>query len=150
MGKKILTNRSIQNVDEISNTLRKSFSEALIKVVDPSTFKSFYEEVREIGRSIILITPPGSVRFSAIFLPPGAFLIGIDSCLSDKVRCTTGNEEVEYIFSHIGYLNTLRYTREGGKTMHLDMDRVKSLVEQALLSYSRINSYKACEKGSIS
>ena len=99
-GKKVLTDRSIQNIDEISEALSKSFPEALVKVVDPSTFGSFYEEVREMGRSTILISPPGSIQFSAIFLPPGAFLIGIDACLS--VKCTTGNEEVEHIFSHIG------------------------------------------------
>jgi len=151
MGKKILTYRSIQNIDEISNALSKSFPEILVKVVDPSTFKSFYEEVREMGSSTILISPPGSIQFSAIFLPPGAFLIGIDACLDEKMRkCTTGNEEVEHIFSHIGYLNTLRYTREGEKIMYLDNDRVKSLVEQALLSYSRIESYKTREKHSSS
>ena len=149
-GRKVLTYRSIQNIDEISEALSKSFPEALVKVVDPSTFESFYEEVREMGRSTILISPPGSIQFSAIFLPPHAFLIGIDACLGNAKKCTTGNEEVEHIFSHIGYLNTLRYTRKGEKIMYLDSDRVKSLVKQALQSHSRHERYKTRERHSSS
>jgi hypothetical protein len=144
MGRKILTHRSIQNIDEISSFLSKSFPETLVKVIDPSTFKSSYEEVKEMGKSTILISPPGSVQFSAIFLPPGAFLIGIDACLDYK--CTTGNEEIEHIFSHIGYLNTLRYTREAEKAMYLDKERVKLLVKQALLSHSYFEKYYIVEK----
>jgi len=149
MGRKILTYRSIQNIDEISSSLSKSFPETLVKVIDPSTFKSFYEEVKEMGKSTILISPPGSVQFSAIFLPPGAFLIGIDACLNDKrkmSKCTTGNQEIEHIFSHIGYLNTLRYTREDEKAMYLDKERVKLLVKQALLSHSYFEKYYIVEK----
>jgi hypothetical protein len=142
-GNKVLSHRSIQNIDEISSALSKAFPNTLINVVDPSNYKSFYEEVKELSGTTILITPPGSVQYTAIFLPPGAFLIGIDSCFTENKECTGGNDEIEHVFAHISYLNTLRYTRKGERVMYLDKDRVILLVKQALMSYFHINRHEA-------
>lgn len=144
-GSKILTDRSIVNLREVSEALRKQLPYYEIKVVDPSTYKSFVDELQDIAKTRVLITPPGGVMFMSLFLPEGSALIGIDACLGTRVE-DCGNVEIQTIFSFLN-MRILRYTPElrkddfslisniygiYKKNMRLDIERLMHLLDQAL------------------
>mmetsp|Transcript_2270 Transcript_2270/g.8078 ORF Transcript_2270/g.8078 Transcript_2270/m.8078 type:complete len:478 (+) Transcript_2270:623-2056(+) len=144
-GSRILTDRSIMNLHDVTETLKERFPRYEIKIVDPSTYQSFVEELQDLAKTRVLITPPGGVMFMALFLPKGSTLLGIDACLGPKIE-DCGNAEIQRIFSFLN-MNSFRYTPElrrsafssfsrmkelYRKNMRLDIYRLMCLLEQVL------------------
>lgn len=116
-------------------------------VKNPSTYTSFLEELQDMVQTTVLITPPGGIMFTSVFLPKSSFLIGVDTCLLGRTRDECGNMDVDLIFNHMHTMQTLRYTVEAkaqetdaelfashSKLMNIDAERMGKLVGYALSS----------------
>ena len=101
--------RTIVNYLELQQHLIKVFPDISIKLLVLNR-KGWYNELKQLSSTTILITPCGGVSLSSIFLPLNAALIIIDSVYSTEWEQRTysrGMEEV--LWANTGYIRAYHY-----------------------------------------
>lgn len=121
--------RSIANLDEMYLFLKMTFPTIDVELITLKALGSWSSEISYLRETTVLITTSGSIGLSALFLPPGATVILVDTYDLQR-EMHVGQDEV--LWDSLGHVNILHYPfvkLEVQLAPHLDRSRVDDMRE---------------------